>query len=443
MVTVKARVLSVATAQQSPSSWSIFTAKLTDSSSAVMTQSLISSINSDLPISSKAEDVFSFTPVVDEVITHLFSNSLPESLVVGLSGKWGSGKTSFLNLIDEQLTNFKIGEKHIITMRYVPWRVEDRKSMLSNFLPLLTEKIEDSQTSSREDSEFSKLFRPVKNYVRALENLEPSLSVAAKVLSALGMPILEKGLEILTDAKSTLNEEKTPDIEELHRSAYVALSELQIPIVVMIDDIDRLEPYEIVDLLRLVRATAQLPYVTFILSYDQVHVMKAVQEVLKVDGQEFLEKFVQLPIAIPYADQQKLKEIVEDKLVVLLDGTKESNSSSNYVIENMEAVLTNIEETGALNTPRDVFRILNTITYKLNSITKTLTEENTIYHSVIQTKFPFIFEALNKSIEQKKNNHKDFKNRNTNNPLDLDKFINPDLSEYKAIKDIIDKIISS
>lgn len=257
------------------------------------------------------------------------------------------------------------------------------------------------------------------------------------------MPILEKGLEILTDAKSTLNEEKTPDIEELHRSAYVALSELQIPIVVMIDDIDRLEPYEIVDLLRLVRATAQLPYVTFILSYDQVHVMKAVQEVLKVDGQEFLEKFVQLPIAIPYADQQKLKEIVEDKLVVLLDGTKESNSSSNYVIENMEAVLTNIEETGAPNTPRDVFRILNTITYKLNSITKTLTEENTIYHSVIQTKFPFIFEALNKSIEQKKNNHKDFKNKNTNNPLDLDKFINPDLSEYKAIKDIIDKFISS
>lgn len=407
-----------------------------------MNQSLTSSINSDLPISGKVEDIFSFAPVVEEVVKHLFSDNQPESLVVGLSGRWGSGKTSFLNLIDERMTDFKIDEKQIITMRYVPWRVEDRKSMLSNFLPLLTEKIEESQTSLKEDSEFAKLFSPVKKYVRALENIEPSLSIAAKVLSALGMPILEKGLEILTETRSTLNDEKTPDIEELHRSAYVALSELQIPVVVMIDDIDRLEPPEIVDLLRLVRATAQLPYVTFILSYDQVHVIKAVQEVLKVNGQEFVEKFVQLPIAVPHVDPRKINEITKNRLEEILNELEKPHLSIEEQDFDVSETVEAISNTGALTTPRDVFRILNTITYRMKSTNRPFSTENTIYHSILQTKFPLIFESLNKSIEQKRKKLTQLRSMDTNNLFDLDRFVAPESVEYDEIKAIIEKILS-
>lgn len=338
--------------------------KIDKLSSTVMNQLHTSRISSDLPIAGSTEDKFAFAPFAKEVVAHIFSEEQPESLVVGLSGRWGSGKTSLLNLINEQLACLKINEKEIITLRYVPWRVEDRKSMLGNFLPLLTEKIEgEFEKSPVKSSNFSDLFQPVKTYVKAIENAEPALKALAKTLSAFGFSFLEKGLEVFKDVNSAMNEEKTPDIEYLHRSAYEALLELKIPVVVMIDDIDRLEPNEIVDLLRLVRATAQLPYITFILAYDQTHVISAVGDVLKVDGQEFGEKFVQLPIAVPVVDQSTLETIVRDRLTELFAGL----GAAPYFIENKERTIYDVVDTikkeRTISTPRDVNRILNTINF--------------------------------------------------------------------------------
>lgn len=368
-----------------------------------MNQLHTSRISSDLPITGSTEDKFAFAPFAKEVVAHIFSEEQPESLVVGLSGRWGSGKTSLLNLIDEQLACSKVNDKEIITLRYVPWRVEDRKSMLGNFLPLLTEKIEEEfEKSPLKSSNFSDLFQPVKNYVKALENAEPALKAIAKTLSVFGFSFLEKGLEVFKDINSAMNEEKIPDIEHLHRSAYEALMELKIPVVVMIDDIDRLEPNEIVDLLRLVRATAQLPYITFLMAYDQNHVISAVGDVLKVNGQEFVEKFVQLPIAVPLVAQSTLENIVRECLTKII----EREDVAPYVIESKERKIIDlidiIAEASAISTPRDVFRILNTVNFRLHSKTEELNFSTIIYLSVIQTKFPLLFGWLNEIIEKDK-----------------------------------------
>ena len=409
-----------------------------------MIQSPTLPISSDLPINGRNEDKFTFSPFAKKVVAHIFKEEQPESLVVGLSGRWGSGKTSLLNLIEEELTGITVNEKQIITLRYVPWRVEDRKTLLSNFLPLLIEKIEEEvEKSPSKSSEFSDLIQSVKKYVKALENAGPALKAVAKILSAFGYSFVEKGLELIGDVNSALDSEKIPDIEQLHRSAYKALGELKLPIVVMIDDIDRLEPSEIVDLLRLVRATAQLPYITFIVAYDQKHVISAVEEILNVDGQEFLEKFVQLPIAVPLVNQLKLNMFLIEYLQLLDYRDKELHRSIEKQNRPISEIIDIIDLTAAINTPRDVFRTLNTVNFRISSKVEGLNFETVIYMSVIQAKFPLIFEWLNKYIEKNQEELKIASKDTKHNLDDLKRFVEPDSSKYASVKRLIEMTLFS
>jgi predicted KAP-like P-loop ATPase len=50
-------------------------------------------------------------------------------LVVGLTGPWGSGKSSILNLVHEALSS----EARIISVKFNPWIFKDRDDLLDRF----------------------------------------------------------------------------------------------------------------------------------------------------------------------------------------------------------------------------------------------------------------------------------------------------------------------
>ena len=102
--------------------------------------------NSDLPIQKSAEDQYEFASFANHVVDELFAGRQPESIVVGLSGSWGSGKTSLLNLMDERLEHLKSESKSVINIRYVPWRVKNREAIITSFLTLLVENIEEEMS---------------------------------------------------------------------------------------------------------------------------------------------------------------------------------------------------------------------------------------------------------------------------------------------------------
>jgi hypothetical protein len=72
----------------------------------------------DQPISSSADDRFSrklFAYRAAQTIAH---RADPTSIVVGIYGSWGEGKTSVLRMIDEGLAS----EKHVKSFWFNPWR---------------------------------------------------------------------------------------------------------------------------------------------------------------------------------------------------------------------------------------------------------------------------------------------------------------------------------
>ena len=86
-----------------------------------------------------------------------------------------------------------------------------------------------------------------------------------------------------------------------------ALRELQKPIVVVIDDIDRLDTREIQDVFKLVRLTANFPNVIYVLAFDRRRVEEALGEE-GIPGRDYLEKIVQVGIDLPSVPVEVLNQ---------------------------------------------------------------------------------------------------------------------------------------
>lgn len=77
-----------------------------------------------------------------------------------------------------------------------------------------------------------------------------------------------------------------------------ALKKLDKPLIVVLDDIDRLSTPEIRDIFKLVRLTASFPNIIYILAFDRVRVEQALGE-QGISGRDYLEKILQLVADLP------------------------------------------------------------------------------------------------------------------------------------------------
>jgi hypothetical protein len=93
-----------------------------------------------------------------------------------------------------------------------------------------------------------------------------------------------------------------------------ALLQRQRRLLVLIDDIDRLHPDEILDVLRLVKLVGDLPYVTYLLAFDRPYVEKALGRETQLGGRSYLEKVIQVSYDLPAIRPSKLQEILLAKL---------------------------------------------------------------------------------------------------------------------------------
>jgi predicted KAP-like P-loop ATPase len=85
------------------------------------------------------------------------------------------------------------------------------------------------------------------------------------------------------------------------------LGAIDVPIVVLVDEVDRVEDDEIRSIAQLVRSVADFPGISYVLAYDPKRVIQALGGAEKDDtlrdergrGRAYLEKIVQLQIPLP------------------------------------------------------------------------------------------------------------------------------------------------
>jgi len=87
----------------------------------------------DQPIASKSEDKFNRAPFATRIAETLATRYDPSSIVIGLYGPWGDGKTSVLEMMQEELKT----HDEIIVVRFNPWHFQTEDLLLRGFFATL------------------------------------------------------------------------------------------------------------------------------------------------------------------------------------------------------------------------------------------------------------------------------------------------------------------
>ena len=149
-------------------------------------------------------------------------------------------------------------------------------------------------------------------------------------------------------------------LDDIKKEVINQLHEHKTPVLVVLDDIDRLEPKEILNIMRLVRSTADLPYIVYLLSYDHDKVAQMLSKELSIDGHHYLEKIIQLPIKIPEVSPLILSENLKKKLNELFSINKLSSERK----ERFNFVADTLFQAGLASYPRDISRLVNIIGFR-------------------------------------------------------------------------------
>ena len=142
-------------------------------------------------------------------------------LVVGLTGKWGSGKSTVLNAVKRLLME----SADIKVVEFNPWVFEGRDDLIASFLDELAKQLGTSKRGS-----FNKLGDAISGYSDAIG---AAVNVAVPGVGT----FFGKGLKLLKSDK--------PSVSQQRRKVEDALISLDGAIVVIIDELDRVEDEEI------------------------------------------------------------------------------------------------------------------------------------------------------------------------------------------------------
>ena len=109
-----------------------------------------------------------------------------------------------------------------------------------------------------------------------------------------------------------------------------ALDTLNKPIVIVLDDVDRLSASEIRDVFKLVRLTGSFPNIVYIVACDRFRVEQALEE-QGLSGRDYLEKILQLPFDLPGVPNHILQEQIRISINDILAGIEGANPLDEQV----------------------------------------------------------------------------------------------------------------
>lgn len=221
-----------------------------------------------------------------------------QGYVVGIVGPWGSGKTSIINLLREELAT----EPALISIDFNPWVFSGSDDLVHAFL-----------------REISAQF---KNKGDQLEDIAKLIDTYGDLLTPVTLiPFVGDWFARLRGAArvyAELQEKRKGSVTTQRDKVAAGLAKLERPIVVVIDDIDRLESSEIRDIFKLVRLTASFPNIVYVLAFDRARVEEALTQ-SGFDGRAYLEKIVQLGIDVPAIPESVMVRQIGEALTQALD----------------------------------------------------------------------------------------------------------------------------
>lgn len=301
----------------------------------------------DSPIDKKDEDFLEIKDYVDSLSDFIRKCATP--MTIAIQGDWGSGKTSIMGLIKENLSD------EVKPISFNTWWFSqfEMQSFLS--INLLNHFISELGGNKDTKTKVAKFFRATgRSLMIGAVNKIAGDATAEKLSENLGSSdIFEYGKE-LKNLKDLLIEAVSSQLRDPHPNR----------VVFFIDDLDRLPPEKAVELLEVLKIFLDIPNCVFILAVDYNIVTKGIrkkygEDVDEEKGRSFFDKIIQLPFVIPIS-QYKVKiyltELMKNMGIHILDSEIDS-----YI---------NLLESSIGFNPRSIKRLLNSFLLLYSVATK-------------------------------------------------------------------------
>ena len=254
--------------------------------------------DADHPIERHEQDRLGRASLAEAIAEQVRAIPAEHGFTIVLHGEWGSGKTSLLNMVAETLEN----DKDVATvLRFNPWLFGSAADLVTLFFREVSAQMGEGKADE------------LKEVAKALVGLGQTLAPLSPATGTTWVAGLAAGL--------VGQWAKAPSLRQKRDRLRKALKRTDSRIVVLIDDIDRLEQNETQDLIRLVRLTSDLPNLVFLLAFDRHRVAKSLgTDGNEAEGQQYLDKIVQLSYDVPVVREKILSRMLATWLEELVGG---------------------------------------------------------------------------------------------------------------------------
>lgn len=298
------------------------------------------------------------------------THSFESSAVFGLSGPWGSGKTSLVNMIVEELQS---EHPKWAVARFTPWATSDVSGLLGEFYSSLAEVL------------------PKKKGQQVRRALAVTASVAAPAANLIPIAggAAAEGVRLVSEALA-----KSPSWQAAFSKASEELKELKKPILVVVDDIDRLHGDELLALLKVVRLLGRFDGVQYLLAYDDETLYRSMTVSSAVnphDGsaERFMEKIVQYPLFVPPLLRHQQVARLNMGLARISRETVEDGSSGQRLGALVDCF------TDLLTTPRAIDRYVAQLQHHVPLLPPNeIDDEDVELLTLIRVSFPALFNSI-------------------------------------------------
>jgi hypothetical protein len=336
----------------------------------------------DRPITTATDDRLDVDVFIRRLVGPIMRSQDGGSLVVGLYGPWGSGKSSALHLLESSIEEVNelegpaaSGMPYALVVRFTPWLYGSVETLLPAFFDTLAAAVGGLTVAPK------KRRNKIEGALRGMaEFVVPAATLGGHLLGGpFGGQLVEsiaklvqgtsKGAaEVMAATKPDFDEGR---FREQRETAARMLQELKaglrpVRVVMTIDDLDRSAGAdEVLAMLKLVKLVGDLPNVTYVIAMDRAHIEDLLETKSSTRfGREFLDKIVQVGITLPAVDPRLLTRWLIDEATVVASSANMDPSSlavdwddtiASYLPSN------SFEQTLqlAIRSPRDVARILN------------------------------------------------------------------------------------
>ena len=283
------------------------------------------------------------------------------AFTLGLTSPWGAGKTSFMLAMQKYLRDNHCSE--IILLDFNPWMYRKAPNLTQIF--------------------FEELSRALAPYNSALASgftryVDHILDKDDSAWLQLGARLLPQGFK----AKST-----SEQYEFLNKE----IGKLGKKIIIFIDDVDRLDSEELIELFSLIRnSSLSFPYMSYILAYDKEYVASQLQNKLDAHTYRYMEKILQEEYLLAKITPEQLKEAFAKEFV---------NVSSTY---NRLAthIISSIKLEDYLPTLRAIKQICNALSSRRKELEGNVAPFDWFIIELVRIRYPDLFHFLKGNYEQ-------------------------------------------